>query len=379
MDGNLRLGIKMKAKDLCLSILEKAQIPLNSVEPWSLHVHNEKLWNRIIAQNQLGLGEAYIEGWWDCQRIDEMLTRLLSVNVESYLKVSPTIILTALRSTLLNRQNKTRASKNAKFHYNIGNELYSRMLDSEMAYSCGYWKNATTLDQAQVDKFDLICRKLKLKPGMTLLDIGSGWGGLLRHAARNYGAICTGISPADNQISEARARSVGLNIQYDQLDYREMIGTFDRVVSVGMMEHVGPKNLRSFFVQCDKLLNNDGIMLHHTISSTYSKNSTDPFFDRYIFPGGVIPSPAQISRACERLFIVEDLHNFGLDYDQTLMAWHKNINEKWHEIPNFDDKFKRMWNYYLLASAAGFRNRNLNLMQIVFRKNGIKETYLAER
>jgi cyclopropane-fatty-acyl-phospholipid synthase len=369
----------MNSKALCLSILAKADIPLNSAVPWSLHVHNEKLWDRIIAQHQLGLGEAYIEGWWDCQKIDEMLARLLSINVISLLKPSPIVILTILKSTLLNRQNQTRATKNAKHHYNIGNDLYSRMLDSEMAYSCAYWKDAQTLDQAQINKFDLICRKLKIEPGMTLLDIGSGWGGLLRHAAKNYGAICTGISPVDNQISRARELSTGLNIEYKQLDYRQLEGQFDRVVSVGMMEHVGPKNFRKFFLKCDRLLKDDGIMLHHTISSTYSKNSTDPFFDRYIFPGGVIPSLAQISKASEKLFIIEDLHNFGLDYDRTLLAWYDNINQRWQELPSFDEKFRRMWNYYLLASASAFRTRNLNLNQMVFRKNGRKEPYIPVR
>lgn len=369
----------MNSKALCLSILDQAEIPLNSSEPWSIHVYNEKLWDRIIAQHQLGLGEAYIEGWWDCKKIDEMLSRLLSIDVLSYLKPTPAVVFTALKSTLLNRQNKARAAHNAKHHYNIGNDLYSRMLDKEMVYSCAYWKDAQTLDEAQIKKFDLICRKLKIEPGMTLLDIGSGWGGLLRHAAKNYGAICTGISPADNQIQGAREKSVGLNIEYKQLDYRDLEGKFDRVVSVGMMEHVGPKNLRKFFRQCDKLLAQDGLMLHHTISSTYSKNSTDPFFDRYIFPGGVIPSVAQISKACEKLFVIEDLHNFGLHYDRTLMAWHHNINQKWDEIPAFDEKFKRMWNYYLLASAAGFRTRKLNLIQMVFRKNGVKDFYLPER
>ncbi|NCV81769.1 MAG: cyclopropane fatty acyl phospholipid synthase [Actinobacteria bacterium] len=369
----------MNSKALCHSILATAEIPINSHEPWSIHVHNEKLWDRIISQHQLGLGEAYMDGWWDCQAVDQMLTRLLSINVISLLRPSPTVVLTALKSTLFNRQTKSRAAKNAKHHYNIGNELYSRMLDKEMAYSCAYWKDATTLDQAQINKFDLICRKLKLEPGMKLLDIGSGWGGLLRHAVKNYGVIGYGISPAENQIEGARQRSVGLDITYMQQDYRELTGEFDRVVSVGMMEHVGPKNLRTFFTQCDRLLSRNGLMLHHTITSTYSKSSTDPFFDRYIFPGGVIPSPAQICQAAEKLFIIEDVHNFGLDYDRTLLAWYENINRRWSEIPQYERRFQRMWNYYLLASAAGFRARNLNLMQFVFRKNGPQERYISER
>lgn len=369
----------MNGRDLCLSLLDRAQIPLNSSEPWSIHVHHEGLWDRVISQRQLGFGEAYMDGWWDCENIDQALTRLLSIDVMKSMRISPSLIYTGAKSTILNRQNKSRAKKNAKHHYNIGNELYSRMLDTEMAYSCGYWKGAETLGQAQIQKFDLICRKLKLKAGMTLLDIGSGWGGLLRHAVSVYGVKGVGISPADQQIAGARAKSHGLDITYYQMDYREIAGQFDRVVSVGMMEHVGPKNLRTFFEKNNELLTPDGIALHHTISSTYSKNTTDPFFDKYIFPGGVVPSIAQIARACEKIFIIEDLHNIGPDYDKTLMAWHKNINARWNEIPQYDERFRRMWNYYLLASAAGFRSRNLGLAQIVFRKAGPMGQYVSER
>lgn len=369
----------MNSKLLCQSILSTAGVPINSHEPWSIQVHEDRLWNRIISQHQLGLGEAYMDGWWDCQAIDQMLTRLLSIKVVSLLRPSPRVLFTAFKSKVLNRQSKSRAASNAKYHYNIGNDLYSRMLDTEMAYSCAYWKDATTLDQAQINKFDLICKKLNLAPGMKVLDIGSGWGGLLRHAVKNYGVTGVGISPADNQISGARERSAGLDITFLQQDYRELQGNYDRVISVGMMEHVGPKNLRTFFSKCDELLKQDGMMLHHTITSTYSKSSTDPFFDRYIFPGGVIPSPAQISRAAEKLFIIEDVHNFGLDYDRTLLAWYENINKRWTEISHYDERFRRMWNYYLMASAAGFRARNLHLMQLVFRKNGPLESYTAVR
>ncbi|MCX6444582.1 MAG: cyclopropane fatty acyl phospholipid synthase [Actinobacteria bacterium] len=369
----------MNSKSLCLDILASAGIPVNSHEPWSIHVRNEKLWDRIISQHQLGLGESYMDGWWECQAMDEMITRLLSIDVLSQLRPSPTVIYTAFKSAVLNHQTKSRAAHNAKHHYNIGNDLYSRMLDKEMAYSCAYWKDATTLDQAQINKFDLICKKLKLAPGMKVLDIGSGWGGLLRHAVKNYGVTGFGISPADNQIIGARERSVGMDITYSQQDYRDLQGQYDRVISVGMMEHVGPKNLRTFFKKCDELLTKNGLMLHHTITSSYSKLSTDPFFDRYIFPGGVLPSPAQISQGAEKLFVIEDVHNFGLDYDRTLMAWYENINKCWNEIPQYNERFQRMWNYYLLASAAGFRARNLNLMQFVFRKNGPQERYIPVR
>lgn len=369
----------MNSKELCLSILDKAGVPINSSETWSFQVHNEKVWDRIISQHQLGLGEAYMDGWWDCEQLDIALTKLLSIDAVSFLKPSLSLAFNAIKSNLLNMQTKSRAAQNAKHHYNIGNDLYTRMLDRELAYSCGYWASAQTLDQAQEDKFDLICRKLKLEPGMKLLDIGSGWGGLLRFAVKNYKVIATGISPADEQIKLAREKSEGLNINFIQQDYRDLVGKFDRIVSVGMMEHVGPKNYRTYFEKCDELLTDDGISLLHTISGNESRAATDPFFNRYIFPGGVIPSLPQLTKAFENLFVLEDLHNFGLDYDRTLMHWHKNINSKWHEIPQYDERFQRMWNFYLLGSAAGFRSRQLQLTQFVLRKNGPLDRYVSVR
>ena len=253
------------------------------------------------------------------------------------------------------------------------------MLDEEMVYSCAYWKDAQTLGAAQLAKFDLICRKLDLQRGMRLLDIGSGWGGFLRYAVRNYGVEAVGISPADNQINLARERSAGLGITFIQQDYRDLKGQFDRIVSIGMMEHVGPKNYKTFFEKCDELLTKDGRMLHHTIASNLTKQVTDPFFDRYIFPGGVLPSLAQIANAVENKFIIEDVHNFGPDYDRTLLEWQKNIAAKWDEIPQYDERFRRMWDYYLLSSAAGFRAGHLQLLQCVFQRVGQRPTYITAR
>jgi len=369
----------MNSKQLSLRILGLAGIEVNGKNAWDIQVHDDRLWNRIISQRELGLAEAYMDGWWDVESIDQFLTKLLEINVLDKAPFSISLVGHAVKSTVLNRQTKARATANAKHHYNIGNDLYARMLDKEMAYSCGYWKSAKTLDQAQIAKFDLICRKLELKPGMKLLDIGCGWGGLLRYAAKNYGIIGTGISPADNQIELARAKNGKLKIEYLQMDYRDLSGKFDRIVSVGMMEHVGPKNLETFFNKCISLLAPDGMMLHHTIASNETKQVTDPFFDRYIFPGGVLPSLAQISKAVEKKVIIEDVHNFGPDYEKTLLAWHARINKRWSEIPNYDERFRRMWNYYLLSSAAGFRARHIQLLQVVFRPMTSRGAYKAVR
>ncbi len=368
-----------RAQELATRLLDAAGIPLNSSEPWSIQVNDQRLWDRAVAEQQLGFGEAYMEGWWDCQQLDVLLTKLLELDVQKQLRFGPKLAATAAKSWMLNRQTKSKASNNASHHYDIGNDLYERMLDKRMVYSCGYWHTAQSLDDAQEQKLDLICRKLHLEPGMTLLDIGCGWGGLLRFAAERYGVMGVGISPAINQVDLARERCSGLPITIHQMDYRDLSGSFDRIVSVGMMEHVGPKNLKTFFDTCDGLLDANGMMLHHTIGSLISKQHTDAFFDKYIFPGGVLPSLAQFSKSAESHWVIEDVHNFGPDYDKTLMAWSNNIAGRWNEIPHYDQKFQRMWHYYLMASAAGFRARSLQLWQIVMRRKGVAARYQPVR
>jgi cyclopropane-fatty-acyl-phospholipid synthase len=237
-----------------------------------------------------------------------------------------------------------------------------------MIYSCGYWATANDLDSAQEAKLELICAKLQLEPGMRLLDIGCGWGGFAQYAAERHGVHVTGISPAANQVEVAARRCEGLDVEIRQQDFRSVEGTFDRIVSVGMLEHVGPKNYRDFFDVNAELLTDDGIILHHTIGSNETSRHTDPWFDRYIFPGGVIPSMEQLGSATTGRWALEDVHNFGPDYDRTLMAWYDNIERAWDDLPGYDERFRRTWRYYLLGSAASFRVRNLQLWQLVLRR-----------
>ena len=367
------------SRQLAERLLAGVGVTINGNEPTSIRVHDERLWDRVIAQRQLGFGEAYMDGWWDCDQMDEMLTRVIAGDLLGEIRPSVRVVAQVLRSNLVNLQTKKRAETNARHHYDIGNDLYQRMLDPRMVYSCAYWQNATTLDDAQVAKLDLICRKLGLEPGMKVLDIGCGWGGFLRYAAEHYGVSGVGITPAPQQVSIATERTAHLPIEIRQVDYRDVTGTFDRIVSVGMMEHVGPKNLRAFFDVCNARLVPGGLMLHHLIGGLVSKNHSDPFFDRYIFPGGVLPSMAQFSGASEPDWVIEDMHNFGPDYDRTLMAWHDNIESRWSEIPTYDERFKRMWKFYLLGSAAGFRSRSLQLWQYVMRRKGTLPRYTPVR
>ena len=358
-----------RSKSLGLEILQRAGIDPGGDSPCDITVHDDRFWDLVVAQRELGLGESYQEGWWDANRLDEFVAVVQALDLRSVVRRRAALALHAARSSTRNRQTIRRARRNAGVHYNIGNDLYARMLDTRMIYSCGYWEDAEDLDTAQEHKLELICRKLGFEPGMSVLDIGCGWGGFARFAAEKYGVEVTGITPATEQASLARQACAGLPVKILECDYRDVTGRFDRIVSIGMMEHVGPRNLKTFFDRCDELLSDDGMMLHHTIGSLVSKNHTDPWFDKYIFPGGVIPSLVQISSAAEGGWVIEDLHNFGPYYDSTLMAWHRNVTVAWADLPNYDERFRRTWDYYLLSSAGSFRSRTLQLWQIVFTRS----------
>ncbi len=373
----------MATKELLVGLLQKADIRLDGDRPSDIRVLDERFWDRIVSQRELAFGESYMDGWWDCGALDQLIAKVQAANLRDQVRLSPSLMFHAARSILLNNQTLRRAAKNASHHYNVGNDLYERMLGERMVYSCAYWRRdghqVDTLDQAQEAKLDLICRKLQLEPGMRLLDIGCGWGGLAKFAAEQYGASVVGISPAVEQIKIATKRCEGLAVEIRQLDYREVTGTFDRITSIGMMEHVGSKNLQRFFDVCGERLADDGMMLHHTIGSNESKAHIDPWFDKYIFPGGNLPSIAHIASAAEKKWVIEDLHSFGPDYDRTLLAWHANVTAAWVDLPNYDERFRRMWDYYLLGTAGSFRARNTQLWQIVFRKIRTSPTYTSPR
>ncbi len=372
--------LRSSARDTCVRLLESAGIAVGGTDASSIQVHDERMWELVFADRELALGETYMDGWWDADAPDEVITRILTADLREAIRPSPKLMAAMARAKLQNRQTVGRARRNAQHHYDIGNDLYERMLDERMVYSCAYWADqpdpvSNDLAAAQVAKLDLICRKLHLEPGMRLLDIGCGWGGLSRFAAERYGVSVVGISPAVNQVARAREVCAGLDVEIREQDYRQLTGNFDRVVSVGMMEHVGAKNLAAFFRQCGDLLAPDGMMLHHTIGSLVTKDHTDPWIDKYIFPGGLLPSMGQISDAFEPSWVIEDVHNFGPDYDRTLMCWLANVDAAWGDLPAYDERFRRMWRYYLCLSAAGFRARRLQLWQLVIRRTGRASRY----
>ena len=357
-------------------ILSLADVKINGDRPWDIRVHNDNLYHRVFSHGSLGLGEAYMDGWWDAPVLDEFFYKILRAELDDKVSKNWRLALLFLKARLLNLQSKSRAFKIGEYHYDIGNELYSLMLGKTMAYSCGYWKNAGNLDDAQKAKLDLICKKLGLKSGMRVLDIGCGWGSFAKFAAEKYGVDVVGITVSRKQMELGRQRCRGLPVTIRLQDYRGLNETFDRIVSVGMIEHVGEKNYRTFMEIVYRSLKDQGLFLLHTIGGNVSTHSIDPWTGKYIFPNAVLPSIRQIAAATERLFVMEDWHNFGSDYDRTLMAWFDNFHSNWGKIKsNYDPRFYRMWKYYLLFCAGSFRARKNQLWQIVFSKKGVAGGY----
>ena len=277
----------------------------------------------------------------------------------------------ALLVALGNLQSERRARHACEVHYDLDNAFYAAMLDRRMIYTCGYWQHARDLDEAQEHKLDLVCRKLELRPGLRVLDIGCGWGGLARYAAERYGVSVVGVTISRAQAELARAACAGLPVEIRLADYRTVHECFDRVVSLGMFEHVGRKNYRTYMQVARACLADDGLMLLHTIGRNDDGAGVDPWVTRYIFPNSEVPTIARIAHAFDGLLVMEDWHNFGADYDRTLMAWHANFEAAWSRFaPRFGARFQRLWRYYLLTFAGVFRARALQLWQLVLTPHG---------
>jgi cyclopropane-fatty-acyl-phospholipid synthase len=361
-------------------ILGDADIRIGGNRAWDIHVHRPELYRRAVTQGSLGLGEAYMEGWWDCERLEEFFSRIIASNAEA--KVSPPMMMIGkVMSKFYNMQSSSRAFRVAEKHYNIGNDLFKAMLDRRMLYSCAYWKEAGDLEEAQEKKLDLIFRKLQLEPGMRVLDIGCGWGGAARFAAEKYGAAVHGVTVSTEQAAMALESCAGLPVDIEVIDYRRLQGSFDRIYSIGMFEHVGYKNYRDYFRVVDRCLKPGGLTLLHTIGGNRSSTCVEPWVDRYIFPNANIPSASQITANYEGLFTLEDWHVFTHDdYARTLLAWHENIGKKWPALPpRYDHAFQRMWRYYLLSCTGGFRARHSQLWQLLLSKDGIKGAHTIPR
>ena len=356
-------------------LLELAGLELNGSRPQDPQVHDPRFYRRVLASGSVGLGESYMDGWWDCQALDEFFTAILQARLDRQVR-GPAMLIDYLQARLFNLQLGRRAFTVGSHHYDIGNELYECMLDRRMIYSCAYWPGAEDLDTAQQQKLDMVARKLYLEPGMRVLDIGCGWGGAARYLAEEYDVEVVGLTVSREQADLARERSRGLPVEIRLQDYREVDEVFDRVYSIGMFEHVGHRNHAAYMQTARRVLAPDGLSLLHTIGAHQTQYQTDPWVARYIFPNSMAPSVAQIGRAAEAHFHFEDWHNIGVNYDQTLMAWHHNVEAHREQLARiYDERFFRMWRYYLLSCAAAFRVQHNPVWQIVMSPEGVPGGY----
>jgi cyclopropane-fatty-acyl-phospholipid synthase len=364
----------MNPKEMVSDLLSQAGIFINGQRSWDIQVNDERFYRRVLRDEILGLGESYMDGWWECQELDEFIYKLLQAKLDQKVKGNWKTSLYVLKTRLFNRQNRSRAVQVGEQHYDLGNDLYRAMLDSRLNYTCGYWKNAGNLEQAQEAKLDLVCKKIGLKPGMTVLELGCGWGSFAKYAAEKYGARVVGVNISKEQVQLGRELCQGLPVELRLQDYREVNGTYDAVISIGILEHVGYKNYRTYMEIVHRCLKDEGIAFIHTIGTNISTTYANRWTNKYIFPNGMLPSIAQIASAMEGLFVMEDWHNIGPDYDKTLMAWYRNFNQAWPQLKDkYGERFYRMWQFYLLGSAGGFRARNQQLWQVVMTKTGTRQ------
>ncbi|MGB5847391.1 MAG: cyclopropane fatty acyl phospholipid synthase [Ignavibacteriaceae bacterium] len=361
-------------------IFALAGIEVNGDNPWDIQVHNKEFYKRALVKVELGIGESYMDGWWDCAQIDELICKVIRAKLDEKLKRNFSITYYILIAKIINLQSPQRAFNIGKKHYDLGNDLFQNMLDKRMNYSCAYWKKAHSLDEAQENKLELICRKINLKPGMRVLDIGCGWGAFGKYAAEKYDVTVVGITVSKEQLALGKELCKGLLVEFRLQDYRDINEKFDCIVSVGMIEHVGYKNYRTYFEVANKCLNDKGLFLLHTIGNKVSEKAADPWMNKYIFPDGMLPSIEQLGKAIENLFIMEDWHNFGTDYEKTLMSWFNNFDNNYDKIKDkYNERFYRMWKYYLLFLAGTFRARRNQLWQIVLSKDGVIDGYQSIR
>ncbi|MGE0400335.1 MAG: cyclopropane fatty acyl phospholipid synthase [Kofleriaceae bacterium] len=376
-----------EAESIVRELFELADIQINGTRnhPGDITVHDPRFYERTLRDASIGFGESYMEEWWETDALDVTIDKIMRANLKEKIQGSWKLKALTVKAVLLNLQAKTRSGASVEAHYDIGNDLYTRMLDERMVYTCAYYgSGAKTLQEAQNAKLDLVARKVGLQPGMRVLDLGCGWGGMASWAAEKYGCSVIGVTLSKDQVALGNEmwgpKGKKLDVELRLCDYRDVTGTFDRVISIGMMEHVGPKNHRDMLSVMHARLKPDGVALIHTIGNNRSLRHGTPFIEKYIFPNAVAPSLAQMARAMEGLFVPEDMHNIGPDYDPTLMAWWDNFDRTYSEISHrYDRRFYLMWKFYLMAAAGASRSRDGQLYQVVMTKTGTaKPAYVRQ-
>jgi cyclopropane-fatty-acyl-phospholipid synthase len=369
--SRVRGSLDARSEQIVSKELAAADVRVDGSRTSDLRVHDPAFYTRVIRDGALGFGEAYMDGQWDCEALDKLTFKLIKGKLAQKYRTTWGNLLHVVRARVLNLQSPRRVFQVGERHYDIGNDLYQAMLDRRLAYTCAYWKGAQNLDEAQEAKLDLVCRKANLQPGMKVLDLGCGWGCFAKYAAEKYGVEAIGLTVSKAQVALGKQLCAGLPVELRLEDYRKATGTYDAVVSIGIMEHVGNKNYRTYMEVADRCLKDEGVAVVHTIGNNVQGKDFNAWFDKYIFPNAVTPSLSQLARAAEGLFVIEDVHNIGPHYDPTLMAWHENFERAWPTLRDkYGDRFYRMWRFYLLTAAASFRARYQQLFQIVMTKEG---------
>ena len=361
----------MTAKEKIASILKKADIELNGSRPFDVKILDERVYSRVLGGGTLAIGESFMDGWWHVEDLSELVYRLYKAKIYQDLVAFdawPLII----KGWLTNLQSRARAFAVGLQHYDLGNDLYQAMLDKRMVYTSAIWRGAHTLEEAQEQKLEAICRKLGLKPGDRVLDIGCGWGSFMKYAAEKYQVSCVGLSVSTEQTKLGKELCAGLPIEFVVSDYRDYRPTekFDHVVSIEMIEAVGPKNFRTFFQMVYDWLKPSGQFALQAIGSLDVKPVPSLWLDKYIFPNGISPSLPQLEEASHDLFRFEHLENIGPDYDKTLMEWWRRFHSSFQKLrennPKYNERFYRMWKFYLQSCAGLFRAKEATDWQIVF-------------
>ncbi len=372
-------------KPLIESLLEGTGVRLDGDRPWDIRVNRERLYRRAL-RGSLGFGEAYIDGDWDCEALDELFRRLLSANTQKRPLIRAARAVKSLQSRLMNLQTRRRSRAVAEEHYDLDHRMYALFLGPWNQYTCCFFDGTDDLERAEVVKLEMLCDKLELRAGDRLLDIGCGWGGFAKYAASTRGCEVTGISLSDAQIHYATEYTRGLPVTIRRLDYRDLpdsgLAPFDKISIVGMIEHVGYKNYAGLLGIVHDMLKPDGLFLLHTIGNNERSTVVDPWIEKYIFRNSMAPAMSQLADASEGRFVIEDWENYGHHYVPTLQAWYERFNANWDRIRTlitarpFDERFRRMWNYYLMSSKAAFDVEHLHLWQLVMtRRNSGRGVY----
>jgi len=367
-------------QDWLAQLLASADIHLNGNRAWDIHINHPHLLTRLLKQGGVALGDSYMDGWWECQAIDQMLERAMRARLHEKLQ-TPRAWWESLRGRMRHSDSEGPSRIVGRMHYQVGNPVYQAMFDTHMTHSCAYWvEGAQTLEEAQLAKLEMICRKLQLKPGMRILDIGCGWGSFMRYAAEHYGVTVIGLTTSEGQLKLGQELAGSLPVQFEMTDYLQFNpdskSRFDRIVSIGLFDQLGAHNFSAFFQTAKRSLKDDGWMLLQTQGKTQRSGLLDAWDDKHIHPTGYIPRLDEVTQASEAHFVVEDVHNFGADHDRTLQQWHQRFEMAWPQLRlSHDERFYRMWRFHLLSSAASFRTRHKQMWQLVLSPKGLHKVY----